>query len=63
MNKFKGWRTILTGLAIAIVPAGLTYLAGVDWKQYVSPELALVVSGALTVALRFVTTTSVFSKD
>jgi len=63
MQKLQGWRTILTGLAIAVGVPGLSYLAGVDWTQYVSGNTALMISGGLTVALRVVTKTSVFSKE
>ena len=59
--KMKGFRTIAAGLFFAVALPGLTYLAGLDWTQYVNPNIALMVSGALTIALRFVTNTSVFS--
>lgn len=60
---FKGARTIIVGLAIAIAPVGLTYLSGVDWTQYVPANYALMISGGLMIALRFVTTSSVFNRD
>jgi len=59
----KGWKTIGTGLALAIAVPGLTYLSGVDWTQYVAPNVALMISGGLMIGLRFVTTTSIFNKD
>jgi hypothetical protein len=58
----KGWKTILTGLGIAIAVPGLTYLSGVDWTQYVAPNVALAISGGLMIALRVVTSSPVFKK-
>jgi len=63
MQKLKGWRTVLWGLATAVAVPGLTYLAGVDWTQYVSGNVALMVSGGVTIALRAVTSTALFQKD
>ncbi len=59
----KGWKTIVVGLGIAIAVPGLTYLAGIDWTQYVSPNWALAISGGIMVALRLVTTTAAFKKE
>jgi hypothetical protein len=56
----KGFRTILTGLAVAVGPAALTYFAGIDWTQFVGPNFAMLIAGGLTIGLRFVTTGSVF---
>ena len=55
----KGWKTVIFGLGMAIVPVGLTYLAGIDWTQYVSPTWAPVVAGAITILLRAMTTTPI----
>lgn len=55
----KGWRTIAYGLALVVVPPAITYLAGVDWSQYVPPNVAVVISGVITIALRMVTTTTI----
>jgi hypothetical protein len=55
----KGYRTLLVGLAMAAVPPALSYLAGVDWTQYVSPNVATMIAGAVTVAMRLVTSTPV----
>jgi hypothetical protein len=52
----KGWRTIIIGLVIACAPSAITYLASVDWTQYVGPNAALFVSGLIAVAMRCVTT-------
>lgn len=57
MSNLKGWRTIAIGLAMAIGPAALTYLAGVDWTKLVGPNAAMIIAGAVTVAMRIVTTT------
>lgn len=59
---FKGWKTILFGLAVAIGPAAVTYLGGVNWTSLgVSPGVAAAI-GVVIIALRAVTNTSVGSK-
>ncbi len=55
----KGYRTLAVGLVMAVAVPGLTYLAGVDWTQYVSPNQALVISGGLMIVLRLVTNTAI----
>ncbi len=55
----KGWRTLIVNGALAIAPVALQYFAGVDWTQYVSPQMALLIAGALNMGLRFITTTPV----
>ncbi len=57
MNNLKGWRTILTGLAIAVAPSAINYLGGVDWTKLVGPNVALLISGAVMVGLRLITNT------
>lgn len=57
-----GSRTIIVGLLLAIGPTALDYLAKVDWTQYVDPKLAPVISGAVMIAMRLITTTGVFKK-
>ena len=58
----KGFKTVAFGLGLAIAPNALTFLAGVDWTQYVSANNAALISGLIVVALRFVTTSGVFKK-
>ena len=57
MSNLKGWRTFVIGLAIAVGPSALTYLAGVDWTHLVGPNVALFISGAVMFAMRAITTT------
>lgn len=57
MNNLKGWRTFALGLAIAVGPAALTYLAGVDWTKLVSPNTAMLISGGIMFLMRAITTT------
>ena len=55
--NIKGYKTFGFGLLLAIVPAILTYLGGVDWHTLgVSPGIAALI-GAFIVALRSVTNT------
>jgi hypothetical protein len=58
----KGFRTLAMGLVFAIVPTALTFLSGIDWTLYVSPNVALALSGLLTVAMRCITTSPVGAK-
>ena len=52
----KGFRTIAVGFLIAAVPSGLQYLGGIDWTQYVSPQVAPLIVGAIMILLRAVST-------
>ncbi len=61
-NFLKGWKTVLFGLLLAVAPSALTYLGGLDWTQYVSPNVAAMIAGFLVIALRVVTTTPIGTK-
>ena len=52
----KGWRTVIIGLVVATAPSAISYLADIDWTQYVGPNAALFISGMIAVAMRCVTT-------
>jgi hypothetical protein len=54
---FTGYKTIVLNAGAAAVLAALTYLVGVDWTQYVSPTWALILTNAINVGLRLLTTT------
>jgi hypothetical protein len=56
----KGWKTLAVNVGLASGVAGLTYLAGVDWTQYVSPNVALIGAAAVNVLLRVITTSPIF---
>ena len=53
----SGWKTVLFGLFTALAPVALEYFRGIDWTQYVSPIYAPMVVGAITILLRYLTTT------
>lgn len=55
----KGFKTVIFGVLMVIAPPALTYLAGVDWTQFVGANAALVISGLVTIGLRVVTTTPI----
>lgn len=55
----KGYRTLALNGAIVVGTAALTWVAGVDWTQVVSPSTALMITGAANLVLRLVTTTTV----
>ncbi len=58
----KGFKTFAFGVFLAVVPAGLQYLAGIDWTQYVSPQVAPVIAGAIVVILRAYTDTAIWRR-
>ena len=43
------------GLLLVVVPPALQYGIDYDWSQIVSPTAAIVITGAITIALRVVT--------
>lgn len=53
----KGYRTYVIGFLMAIVPAAITYLLGVDWTHLIGPNGAMIVAGVLTIVMRSITTT------
>jgi hypothetical protein len=54
----KGFRTVLYGLAVAIVPAAFDYIGHVDWtKLGINPVVALFIGGGI-IGLRAVTDTA-----
>ena len=55
----KGYRTILIGLGLAVLPPALSYLAGVDWNSLVGTQGAMMISGAIMIFMRMITTTPV----
>lgn len=58
----KGWRTIIFGAGVAVVPAALQYLAGIDWTTTgLSPEAGSAI-GAIIVMLRAVTNSPIGKK-
>jgi len=54
-----GWRTIIVGGVMAVAPSLLTYLGGVDWTKVIGPNGAMALAGAITIAMRIITTTPV----
>lgn len=55
----QGYRTISVGLAMALLPTALQYLAGVSWEAVVPPQYVPVISGVIMIAMRFITTSPV----
>lgn len=55
----KGFRTVAIGFLIAVGPAAITYLLGLDWTNLIGPNAALFVVGLLQIGMRLVTTTPV----
>lgn len=55
----KGYRTILLGALMIMLPPLFNYLIGIKWSDYVSADTAFMINGALMIALRAVTTTPI----
>jgi hypothetical protein len=55
----KGLRTLLINGATVVGTAAVTWVAGVDWTQYVSPTSAVIIVAAANMALRLITSTPV----
>ena len=55
----QGYRTVIWGLFLTLGVPALSYLSGVDWTVYVSPNAAAIITGVITIVLRLVTTTPV----
>ena len=62
MEAFKGFKTILIGGALAVVPALTDYIAGVDWS-FLGAQGGMFVGGVLMVIMRMLTTTPVGKAD
>lgn len=58
----KGYRTLAFNAAIVGATAVLSWAAGIDWTQYVSPSAAMIVVAGVNVALRLVTSSPVGTK-
>lgn len=58
----KGFRTLVVNALVVIIGALLPWAAGVDWTQYVSPQIAALIVGGVNIALRFWTSTPVGTK-
>ena len=57
LSILKGFRTFVLGAIVAVAPAFMTYVAGVDWSHYGLSPAAGVLIGGLIVSLRAITTT------
>ena len=59
----KGYKTLLINGLLAAGVAGLQYVAGVNWTDYVSPTNAILATTIINVILRAVTSTPMFKKE
>lgn len=57
----KGFKTILVGLHIAIVPAITQYVGAINWDAFLPAPYSTMVAGAIMILMRFFTTTPVAS--
>ena len=56
----SGWKTVLMGAIIAVVPALTQYSGTIDWS-FLGPTGGMIASGVIMIALRWVTTTPIFT--
>jgi threonine aldolase len=60
--EMKGWKTVVFGLVVAVAPAALNYVGGIDWTSLgLSPSAGAAI-GAIIIGLRAITNTSIGSK-
>lgn len=58
-----GWKTVIFGAAMVIVPPLMTYVGGINWTSLgVSPGVSAAI-GLVIIGLRAVTSTSIGSKS
>lgn len=55
----KGYRTLIFNGSIAVVTAILTWAAGINWTEYVSPTWAMIIIAGANAFLRMITDTKV----
>ena len=58
----QGFRTLAANGLIIAAGALLPWIAGIDWTQYVSPQVAMLIVGAANIGLRLITSTPVMTK-
>jgi hypothetical protein len=58
----KGFRTLLINGAVVVGTAALTWAVGINWSEYVSPTVAMLILAGANVGLRLVTDTAVGTK-
>ena len=59
---FKGWRTVLTQVGIAVGTAGLAALVDFDWTDKVGGVGAVIIVNIIAIAQRFITTGPIGTK-
>lgn len=59
----KGLRTLLMNGGTVVLISLLTWAAGVDWTQYVSPTVGMIILAVANFGLRFLTSTPVGSSE
>jgi hypothetical protein len=55
----QGFRTLAFNALVIILGALLPWVASIDWTQYVSPQVAVLILGAANIGLRLITSTTV----
>jgi hypothetical protein len=58
----NGFKTILIGAAMAIIPAATQYFGTIDWNAVLPAPWGMVVGGVVMIVMRYITTTPIFGK-
>lgn len=58
----KGFRTLAFNGLVVIGGAALTWAAGINWTEHLSPTAALIMAGVVNIGLRLVTSGPVGGK-
>ena len=56
----KGFKTMLIGLLMAIIPAVTQYVGAIDWATFLPAPWGLIVGGTVMMLLRWFTDSPVF---
>jgi preprotein translocase subunit SecY len=59
---FEGFKTIILGLVMALLPALTQYLGAVDWS-FLGPTGGLIAGGIAMIGMRLITKSAVFQKQ
>jgi hypothetical protein len=59
----QGFKTILIGLLMAIIPVATQYLGAIDWNTVLPAPWGMVAGGIVMIVMRFLTSTPVFKNQ
>lgn len=57
----SGWKTIIVGAGIAVIPALTQYVGAIDWS-FLGETGGMIASGVAMIVMRLITSSPVFQK-